>query len=296
MRTWPALELGRLETSPRSSADQPPLAELIHATLSNYNLAAIEEVSAESWRIFFHDDASRDRAATVLRRQFADLSIWAVDIADDNWAARSQAGLHAIQVDNIIVAPPWDIPAGSRDNYIAIVIQPSMGFGTGHHATTRLCLRAMQRLTMNGCRVIDVGTGSGVLAIAASRLGAEMVLAIDSDPDALRAAEENLALNGVSNVDLQPADLHDRRAYGPGDRDSRISPASFDVVLANLTGGLLSAAAGQLQALMAPPGRMILSGFTLDEEDPVRQALRDFVVEDRAAEEGWVCVTVKRGF
>jgi ribosomal protein L11 methyltransferase len=109
------------------------------------------------------------------------------------------------------------------------------------------------------------------------------VLAIDSDPDALRAAEENLALNGVSNVELQLADLHDRR----------VDP--FDVVLANLTGGLLSAAAGPLQALMAPQGRMILSGFTLDEEDPVRRSFRDFVVEDRAAEEGWVCVTVKRG-
>jgi ribosomal protein L11 methyltransferase len=232
----------------------------------------------------------RDRAATALNQQFANISVWAVDIADDDWAARSQASLRAIQVGDIIVAPPWDIPSAPRDNHHVIVIQPSMGFGTGHHATTRLCLRALQQVVVQGSRVIDVGTGSGVLGIAASRLGAREVLAIDDDPDALRAAEENVALNGASNVTLRLADL---RAGGD---DSRITPASdhFDVVLANLTGALLSAAAGQLQSFAARQGHLILSGFTLDEETAVCQAFADCLVENRAAEEGWVCATVKR--
>ena len=114
----------------------------------------------------------------------------------------------------LIVAPPWrQAEARNRRDrsgapLLVVVIQPSMGFGTGHHATTRLCLNLMQRQSLMGARVLDVGTGSGVLAIAASTLGATDVVAIDSDPDALQSAAENIGLNGADGV-VQPrlADL-----------------------------------------------------------------------------------------
>ena len=124
-----------------------------------------------------------------------------------------------------------------------------MGFGTGHHATTRLCLAALQQLDLRGRTVIDVGTGSGVLAIAASLLGAANVIGIDDDADAVSAARENLALNPRARVTLQVGDLR------------HAAPANADLVLANLTGALLVTAADRLRQLTDSGGRLILSGF-----------------------------------
>src|SRR5512134_3215469 len=142
LRTWPAL-------------DVRPIPELFEAALTDYDVTAINE-GEDAWRIFFHTPQERDRAAAGLRAAFDGLAIDPVDVPDEDWAARSQASLRSIQVGRVIVAPPWDAP-------VTIVVQPSMGFGTGHHATTRLCLAALQQLDLRGLTVIDVGTGSGVL-------------------------------------------------------------------------------------------------------------------------------------
>jgi ribosomal protein L11 methyltransferase len=163
---------------------------------------------------------------------------------------------------------------------LVIVIRPSMGFGTGHHATTRLCLLALQQLDLTARRVIDVGAGSGVLAIAACRLGAGDSLGIDDDPDALAAARDNLALNPGTDVTLRLADL--RTMQG----------GEFDVVIANLTGALHQAAAGRLSSLAAPGAHFILGGFTRDEEDAVRTAFAACHVSARSEEDEWVCLTL----
>jgi ribosomal protein L11 methyltransferase len=201
-----------------------------------------------------------------------------VDVPDEDWAARSQAALKAVRVGNIIVAPPWDIAGGTT----TIVIQPSMGFGTGHHATTRLCLAHLQQLQLRNRTVLDIGTGSGVLAIAASRLGATHVLAIDDDPDAIQSARENVDLNPGVEITLGIVDL--RRAM----------LRAFDVILANLTGGLLTDAAASILALTAPAGRLILSGFMEAEEHDVLRAFSSCTIEQRSQEDEWVCVTLLR--
>jgi ribosomal protein L11 methyltransferase len=290
VRTWPAIEVGRLTPAAKDASD------LLQAALVDYRIAAIDESAADVWRVFFSNDAERDRAAANLTRQFPDLTLTPLDVPDEDWVARSQAGLRAVRIGNIIVAPPWDIPhtgklkldlsadgaATGLRRPVVIVIKPSMGFGTGHHATTRLCLAALQRLDLHGKSAVDVGTGSGVLAVAASRLGAAPVVGIDDDPNAMQAAEENLTLNRGADVTLTTADLR------------TISPGTFDLVTANLTGGLLIDAAGRLRDLAKPGARLILSGFLRDEEQSVMTAYQEYAVTNRAEEEEWVCVSVQR--
>ena len=248
--------------------------ELIHATLAGHNVAAIDEPTEDQWRVFFSATTDRDAALAALRDRFPALRLDPLDVADENWASRSQESLRAVQVGRVIVAPPWDAP-------ITIVIRPSMGFGTGHHATTRLCIAALQRISLDRATVLDVGTGSAVLAIAASRLGAEEVTGIDDDPDAIQSAWDNLSLNPSAQVALIVGDL----------RSTELVTA--DVVMANLTGGLLIQSAERLRRLTNAQGRLILSGFTADEEPDVLAAFGAFSVEHRGDEEGWVCVTLK---
>jgi ribosomal protein L11 methyltransferase len=264
MNTWPALVV--------SGFGRTDGADLLQAAHTDFEIAANDEASDDSWRVFFQTEAGRTRAREALASRFPSLTLEPLDVADEDWAARSQADLHAIQIGRIIVAPPWDVPT-------TIVIQPSMGFGTGHHATTRLCLAALQRLPLAGRSVLDVGTGSGVLAIAASRLGAADVTGLDDDADAIHAAWENLALNPGATVSLIVGEL----------RSTDLVPA--DVILANLTGALLIASAERLRKLTNAHGRLILSGFQTHEERDVAAAYGAFTVEQRGEEDGWVCLT-----
>jgi len=265
MKTWPAIEISILD-------------DLVQAALVDYDVAAIDE---DAGRVFFHSTDARDRAVAALGEQFPRLTLASIDVPDEDWAARSQANLTAVRVDNIIVAPPWDVGvAQGFSPAITVIIQPSMGFGTGHHATTRLCLAHLQAIDLTGRSVIDVGTGSGVLAIAASRLGATHVLAIDDDEDAIASARENVGLNPGVEVTLGVIDL----------RRATLRP--FDTVIANLTGGLLMAAARSLLGLAARGARLVLSGFMDHEESGVLEAFPSCEVERRSQEDEWVCVTL----
>jgi ribosomal protein L11 methyltransferase len=279
-KKWPALDI--------AFAD-PALFDLVQAALTDFHITAVQDLPSGPitpfvWRAFFTAAASRDEAAAALRRSFPTLTVTATDIEDDDWAARSQASLRRIEVGRIVVAPPWDVPENPKsqipnpNDTLTIVIQPSMGFGTGHHATTRLCLAALQAIDVRGLRVIDVGTGSGVLAIAAARLGAAQVLGIDDDEDAIASARENLSLNPGADVTLGVLDLR-RTALKP-----------FDLVIGNLTGALLISAAATLGSLST--GRLILSGFQSHEEHDVVEAFHGWHVEQHIEEDEWGCVTM----
>ncbi len=274
MRTWPALRVSGLT----AEGDTDTAADVFQAALVDHQVVAIDETSASVWLVFFASDATRDAAHPMLGTTFPNLTLSSVDVDDEDWAARSQAGLRGVNVGAIRVAPPWDLAAS--DAPVRIVIQPSMGFGTGHHATTRLCLRALQQLTLTGRRVVDVGTGSGVLAIAASLLGASHVVGIDDDADAIQAATENLTLNAAANLEFRRVDLQSFSGV-------------FDVVVANLTWGLLAATAAQLEALVVPGGWLILSGLMTDEVGTVLPHFSSTVL-DRAAEDEWASVILER--
>jgi ribosomal protein L11 methyltransferase len=247
----------------------------------DYAPTAVQEIEG-GLRFFFSSASDRDRAADALRPF---LRVSPVDVPGDDWARRSQENLTPITVGRIVVAPPWHSRATSHEPRITIVIAPSMGFGTGHHATTRLCLAALQEIDVAAAEVLDFGTGSGVLAMAAVHLGAAHALCVDDDPDAIQSAVESLALN--------PGLPAGRILFVVGDLMTMDVPAA-DVVTANLTGSLLMRAAGRLRQAVKPGGLVIMSGLETKERDDVWTAFDGFELTSEAEEAGWSTITARR--
>jgi ribosomal protein L11 methyltransferase len=279
MKHYPAIEV---------HTDAP---DLLLALVDDFGPTAVEERGA-SVRIFFSTADDRDEARRALTHRF---QVSAIDVDDEDWARRSQENLQPVTVGRITITPgvrsrfsrfPGG-DAGKRENRdltpLTIVIVPSMGFGTGHHATTRLCLAALQTIDLTGAFVLDVGTGSGVLAIAAARLGAGRALGIDSDADAIQSARENLELNPEA----------EHVAFDTVDLAARALPVA-DVVTANLTGAVLVRAAAALCGAARPGGTLILSGIQSNERDEVRAAFAAAAVVWERDEDGWVGIAVKK--
>ena len=283
MASYPALDV-HYASGPDTAALHD-LHERLYAALDPFEPLAIHDADAgDQWRVFFRLPSQRDDAVSALNAALGDhlLSLTAVDVDDEDWARRSQAALTAIRAGRIVVAPPWDVPLAPAASDIVIVIEPSMGFGTGHHATTRMCLELLQTIGAAGKRVIDVGTGSGVLAIAARRLGAAAVTALDNDPDALGNARDNIEMDTrLYGNSVAGADEGDSPSVSVLQAElSEVSGLRADVVLANLTGAVLQRHAAALRQ-MGAGGRMIISGFSPAELDEVVSALGLDVIETR---------------
>ena len=259
----------------------PGIHDRLYLLLDDFEPSAIDEDDAGGrWRVFFRTSAHRDAAAAALTG-VEGVRAALLEVPDEDWARRSQQDLRAIEAGSLVIAPPWDVPKGSMP---VIIIEPATGFGTGHHATTRLCLRLMQQLELRGARVLDMGTGSGVLALAAWKLGAADVVAIDSDPDALDNARLNIKQNGAdASIDIIRDDLS----------GLRIERAA--VVLANLTGAVLVRYTDELRSLVAEGGYLILSGFAAEDAPVVRVAFADFDVIAEEKEADWGALTLRRG-
>lgn len=272
-RKYPALLLRW--ASPASDEQ----GELVLAALDECGVTAVDDVDGAT-RFFFASTEARDRAAITIAEFDPTISVESAMISDESWAERSQASITAIRVGQLVVAPPWAIP---NDGSEVIVIQPSMGFGTAHHESTRLCLGLLQQLpSVAGKTVLDVGTGSGVLALAAQRLGAVGIVAADYDQDAIDSARENLELNhAVDAITLLTLDLAD---------PSALAGTRFNLVFANLTGGMLARFAATLASFVAAGDTLITSGVTLEEDAMVTAALTaaGFVLTTRETEREWV--------
>jgi ribosomal protein L11 methyltransferase len=229
------------------------------------------------WRVFLTDPAAISRVAQLLHARFSGdgLAVARAEVPDEDWAARTQAHLTRIIVGGVTIAPPWDLPAPGSG--IVVTVFPSTGFGTGHHQTTRLCLALLQRALPAGKRVVDLGTGSGVLALTAWRLGAADIEAIDYEEDALDNARENLRLNGaVAAIALRRADL----------RVEPVAPA--DLILANLTGALLVSLAPAIVNVVRPGGTLVISGFMAPEVDAMRAVFEPaLALADEIGEDAW---------
>jgi ribosomal protein L11 methyltransferase len=206
--------------------------------------------------VAWFDDAEAARAAAAV---IAGAEVGEVEGRD--WGEAWKEGLSAFSVGRLFLRPSWiraEAPRGSAE----VVLDPGMAFGTGTHPTTALCLSAVDVFLAGrpGATVFDVGTGSGLLAIAARKLGAGRVVASDNDPTALEVARENAARNGVE-IEVTRADVGEVR--GP-----------FDLVVANILANTLVELAPALAAQVAQGGALFLSGILAPQEEAVRAAYR----------------------
>jgi ribosomal protein L11 methyltransferase len=193
-----------------------------------------------------------------LLTQFDDVALTDTSVVEDRaWAEGYQQYFEPTRVsERIAVRPPWDDQLPPGEFTAVVVIDPGMAFGTGTHETTRLCLRAIDDILLDrpDATVVDVGTGSGILSIAARQLGAN-VFGIDNDPDAVGVARDNWAANGLGSAADAPFSVET-----PADH-----PAEYDVVIANMLSGILLSIRDDLARLLAPGGILITSGVLVDE-------------------------------
>jgi ribosomal protein L11 methyltransferase len=205
-----------------------------------------------------------------------------VPVPEVDWLARFREGVQPLRAGPFRIVPAWAVPP--RPGPLTLVVDPGRAFGTGSHESTRLCLRAVGRLARRGPLgdVLDVGTGSGLLAVAGCRLGARRVVGIDLDPDAVASARRHAALNGV--------DVH----LVLGDLAEPMAPFSFDLVLANLTAETLRARLTSLACTCRPGGRLVLSGFLRSDVASLRACFGS-AGRSRVSTEGeWAALEIAR--
>ena len=224
--------------------------------------------------------------------EYAPLLMTMEGIEDADWENNWKAFYKPMEIgERLIVIPDWEeADPGDR---VALRLNPGLAFGTGSHATTRLCLTALEKHVEKGMRVLDLGCGSGILSIASLLLGAESAFACDIDEKAVDIAYENAALNGVGRdrYTVRAGDvLSDkglRREMGDG----------YDIVAANIVSDVIIALAPEAGRWMKPEGWFLCSGIIDDRAAEVRQVLEEngFAVAEEGQSEGWFGFLCRRG-
>ena len=197
-------------------------------------------------------------------------------IPDEDWVARSRSEFGPIRVSaRLWIVPSWH--SAPEPGAINLVLDPGLAFGTGSHASTRLCLQWLERSIAGGETVLDYGCGSGILAIAALKFGAARAVGVDIDPDAVAAARANARRNGTACEFLESS--------------SSLTLAA-DVVVANILANPLKILAPILASRCKRGGRIALSGILLEQADEVRNCYAPWVAFEAPSEEGgWVCLS-----
>ena len=279
------MELGAAGTE----IDDPSLVnEYIDAGLWDYtDLPRAEDTKTVTVRAYLPEDARLESSLLALAERIAALrhagaalgagTISHSFVADEDWAETWKAYIHTEKIGEEYTP--------SADE-IVIELDPGAAFGTGAHATTAMCLRWLEHLVSPGMRVYDVGCGSGILAVAAAKLGAGEVIAMDYDPVAVSVAEENIRQNNVHNVVACESDL----------LSACEGAAPAELITANIIADVIIRLFAQLDRHLAPGGTLLASGIIDDRIADVEHAAAEhgFTVLDMTCEKEWAAMIIRR--
>lgn len=186
-------------------------------------------------------------------------------VEETDWLSAWRSRFRAFRVGRkLLIGPSW-VTFPAAPGLLVMVIDPQMAFGTGEHVTTQFCLRSLEELVRQGDLVLDVGTGSGILSIAAVKLGAKRALGLDVDPQAVAAARENACINGVS----------DRVDFVHSSLNRRVRSRAFHQVVANINSRVLVPLLPELRRVLKSEGHIILAGFLVEEEELLHRGLSE---------------------
>ncbi len=240
--------------------------------------------------IFVPEEKNLAEYTAFLSERFRTLEIEAETVfegvSEQDWAESWKKYYKPIRLGKITIVPAWE-DYTADEGEIILRMDPGMAFGTGTHETTRLVIELMQDILTGSERVLDVGTGSGILAICASKLGARSCAAYDIDPVAVRVARENIAADGADNVTCDVSDLL---------KNVDLSFGGYDLILANIVADIIIRMLPDIDPYLAKNGKMILSGIIAPRADEVRKCIREngLRVVGEKQENDWLALLVER--
>lgn len=253
------------------------------------------------FRAWLPENEYLEAALEGLRQRFADLppelleegtpTVQRTWVDEQDWAEAWKAYWKPVRIGRrLVIKPSWqawppeDQPEAAKPDDIVIELDPGMAFGTGAHATTALCLAALEDFVQPGMEMVDLGCGSGILTVAALKLGAKSVLAIDTDPLAVEATAKNCDANGVSGYTV---------ALQEGLSETH---GQFDLIVGNISYKIIKLEAPLTPERLKPGGLFICSGFYIGWEDDLIQTLKDLSFEIVRADEHdmWCCLVGRK--
>jgi len=235
-------------------------SDTLLAILSNYPFEGYEEIDGYL-KAFIAETSYKEEYIVEVAAYFPSLQYILSVVENINWNKQWEQNFQPVTVGNFVaVRAHFHLPIAHVQH--EIIITPKMSFGTGHHATTYMMMQAMQPIDFTNKKVVDFGTGTGVLAILASKLGATSILALDYDDWSIENAKENLLQNNTTAIELLLS-------------DKLLTNATFDIILANINLNVILNNMASITASCKKATIILLSGFLKDDEATIKNALRD---------------------
>ncbi|MFP4158319.1 MAG: 50S ribosomal protein L11 methyltransferase [Desulfobacterales bacterium] len=243
---------------------------------------------------FLPEDGRLDESTRKLEQGLAELGSTLMawyrveysEVEEQDWAESWKAHFHPVKIsEGIVIKPTWR-DYFPQNHETVIELDPGMAFGTGTHPTTAMCLRLIERFMKPGFRVLDIGTGSGILMVAAARLGAGMLLGVDNDPVAVGVAEENLLVNGVEKEKFK---------LNTGNLVDAVT-GTWDLAAANILTATIVPMIPQIPSVLAPGAVFIASGILGINKDSVSEALEKsgFEILEILSEDEWIGIAARK--